>query len=440
MNTSYYSLSRWMVAALLIMTANIVFASSVNFTFQSIDPQTVQINFSNNSYVTQDRAEEIVYGKIASLVLRQGNKYFELIEPVYSQQFVSNRSENTNFQNTKTTYGNPGNIYARPIAKEVQITFPRYTFTAKVKMYRKASDNNTSARLYNANNVIKRISKLEKAFKKVKLHDQNKRMVFTGAPAKKMTEDSLGNVNIQNNLSEKVVEYTNESHEFLKDEKWVEAIRTASAAINLDPNFDVPYLNRATAYVQHGYLSKAIQDVDHALALNPNNPLSVNLKGYTLAQSGRNSDAVRYYEKACLMELNMACENFKEVAGYRPDDLEDRTKFYLGLAQDAFNKKQWNKAVAESTHVLTLNPQSVEAYTLRGAAYSELNYMDNALQDLNNAVTINPDFAAAYHSRARIYELMGSKDDAKLQFEIACNLGLKPSCKEYNRLNAVVKK
>jgi tetratricopeptide (TPR) repeat protein len=226
----------------------------------------------------------------------------------------------------------------------------------------------------------------------------------------------------------------------LQKNDWIEAIRTASAAINLDPNFDIPYVNRATAYIQHGYKDKAQSDIDTALALNPDNALAINMHGYLLQDKGSTQDAMSFYRKACGMKLEIGCSNFKEVAGFRPDNPMEETNYYLDKSAEAMEKNRWSEVIEWSTKAIEADPENYKAYSNRAGALAEEKRAKEALLDADMAIALNPNFGPAYHNRGHAYQIMGNARDAALEFEIGCSLGIKDSCTEFNNLNSVAKK
>ena len=241
-------------------------------------------------------------------------------------------------------------------------------------------------------------------------------------------------------VSEKVAEWTNKSYQHLQKDEWIDAIRTASAAINLNRNFDIPYVNRATAYIKHGYKDKAHTDVDTALALNPNNALAINMKGFLLQKKGSLNEAVRFYEKACGKKLDIGCENFKELAGYRPDNKSEEANYYLEQSAAAMDKNRWDEVIEWASKAINADPENYKAYANRAGALAEAGRAKEALLDADQAIALNPNFGPGYHNRGHAYKVIGNMRDAALEFEIGCSLGVKDSCAEFKSVSSVARK
>lgn len=86
--------------------------------------------------------------------------------------------------------------------------------------------------------------------------------------------------------------------------------------------------------------------------------------------------------------------------------------FYKGLEKNENDDK--NGAISDYTISISLNPNSISAYTNRGAIYRDLGDYDKALNDLNKAIKNGAEIFAYYH-RARIYmDLSESRDDPRM--------------------------
>ncbi|MGD8569109.1 MAG: hypothetical protein PVJ39_13555 [Gammaproteobacteria bacterium] len=418
-------------------------AQNTEFRYQQVDEHTVKVGFWNNAYYTKDRAQQLVFEKIATLALNQGNGYFELMQPQVSTDYVAAAT-----QDGKQADGEVVKTMVSPSKRKRRwqdpgvIVFPRYFFTTQVKFYERPP-HNAMRKVYNAKMVVTRYQQLETPFASVNRNNNATSQSGQGqddAMKNAMANDgSVTQVGHTENLSPKVVEWTNKSYQHLQKEEYVEAIRTASAAINLNKNFDMPYVNRATAYIKHGYQDKAFSDVDTALALNPDNALAINMKGYLSQQRGATDAALQYYSKACSEKLELGCSNFKELAGFRPDNVKEEANFYLNKSKMALEKNRWKEAIEWSTKAINADPSNYKAYANRAGALAEAGRPKEALLDADQAIALNPDFGPAYHNRGHAYKIMGDQRDAALEFEIACKLGVDESCTEFKNVNSVAK-
>jgi tetratricopeptide (TPR) repeat protein len=70
----------------------------------------------------------------------------------------------------------------------------------------------------------------------------------------------------------------------------------------------------------------------------------------------------------------------------------------------ASNCGVWEKAIADFTKIIELNPDDAIAYYNRGMAYSFLQNYSNAIADYNQAIELKPDYANAYYNRGMAYK------------------------------------
>ena len=410
-------------------------AENTEFRFHNVDDQHVKIAFWNNAFYDKARAQDIVFEKIAKLTLEQGKKYFELVEPKVSTDFVAtNKDHDASSDNVmKTKIGEPPKA-TREWSKSGTIVFPRYFFTTQVK-YHDAPPVDASSKVYSARNVVMRHQFIDKPFVSVKSNKQKTASASAEGKSGSGEQTSEG----QGDVNPVVAEWSDKSYHHLQKKEWVDAIRTASAAINLDSNFDIPYVNRATAYIQHGYKEKATTDIDTALALNPDNALAINMKGYLAQEKGSNDEAMRFYSKACDRKLEIGCTNYEELAGFRPDDKEGQANYYLNQSANALEKNRWAEAIEWASRAIDVDPDNYKAYVNRSGAFAEAGRAKEALLDADQAIALNPDFGPGYHNRGHAYKIIGNARDAALEFEIGCGLGVKESCVEFNNINSVAK-
>ena len=410
-------------------------AQNTEFRFNNIDADNVKVAFWNNAFYDKSRAQDIVFEKIAKLALQQGKKYFELVEPTVSTDFVATSKDSTadTSGTVKTKIGAPPSA-TREWSKSGTIVFPRYFFTTNVKFYDAPPVRKAGSKVYSARNVVMRHQYIERPFQSVK---SNKQQMASGGNGQSGTGEEVSQ---DSSVSDAVADWTNKSYEHLQKKEWVDAIRTASAAINLNKDFDIPYVNRATAYIQHGYKDKAMTDIDTALALNPNNALAINMKGFLAQEKGNKDEAMRFYSKACHGDLEIGCTNYQELAGFRPDKPKEQADYYLNQSADALEKNRWDDAIEWATRAIEVDPDNYKAYANRAGALAEAGRAKEALLDADQAIALNPDFGPGYHNRGHAYKIIGNLRAAALEFEIGCGLGIKESCVEFNNINSVAKK
>jgi tetratricopeptide (TPR) repeat protein len=81
-----------------------------------------------------------------------------------------------------------------------------------------------------------------------------------------------------------------------------------------------------------------------------------------------------------------------------------------------------NRAIADFTAALRINPDYAKAYRNRGYAYNEKGDYDRAIADFTAALRINPDDADAYNNRGIAYYYNGDYNRAVADFTAALRI------------------
>ena len=110
-----------------------------------------------------------------------------------------------------------------------------------------------------------------------------------------------------------VARLVNQSRDRFEDRDWDGAIRSATAAVTLDPENEVAYTNRAGAYAEKGLVREAIDDCNKALSINPYYALAFNNRGYAMERDGQMYQAIEDYDTSCRMGNELACKNLARV-------------------------------------------------------------------------------------------------------------------------------
>ncbi len=128
-------------------------------------------------------------------------------------------------------------------------------------------------------------------------------------------------------------------------------------------NLAIAYNQRGAAYISLKQYTRAIEDFDRAIRLEPGDAVAYNNRGFA----------------------------------------------YINLKQSA-------RAIEEFDQAIRLDPGYAFAYNNRGAAYSFLTQYARAIEDYDQAVRLDPGYASAYASRAFAHRSLGQKDEADQDF------------------------
>ena len=182
------------------------------------------------------------------------------------------------------------------------------------------------------------------------------------------------------------------------------AIKYLTKSIELNPNYDVAYINRGLAYSHLNDNKKAIEDFNNALKISPNNILALlntagtykNIKNYDIA--------ISYYDKITQI-----------APQYLPAQVNIINVYQL--------KNDLQTALTKTNELITNNPKYPDGYRVRATIYSALNMVPEALLDINRAIKQEPNNIYMYLSRLYIYtKIQASNKLVKKDLLIAENL------------------
>ena len=86
----------------------------------------------------------------------------------------------------------------------------------------------------------------------------------------------------------------------------------------------------------------------------------------------------------------------------------------------------FDKAIADFTEAIRLDPKEAVAYYKRGMAYGAKGDHDKAIADYTEAIRLNPKSAEAYINRGVVYAGKGEKAKAEADFDQTKKLGMGP--------------
>lgn len=196
--------------------------------------------------------------------------------------------------------------------------------------------------------------------------------------------------------------------------------------------FDAVSLNiSGDQYYQKGDIDGAIQELELALALDPENVNALNSLGVCLGIRGKLDDALIYFEKA----INLDPRELMPVynAGYihlLKKDTATALQYFHQAGQ--INAKvyelafQTGRAYLETQNpikarpyletAVRLNPRSCAAFRLLGECYHLVERLSDAITAYKNALKINAHDAATLSALGFLYEMQGQNAEIALMF------------------------
>ncbi|OIP66047.1 MAG: hypothetical protein CO150_09455 [Nitrospirae bacterium CG_4_9_14_3_um_filter_53_35] len=194
-----------------------------------------------------------------------------------------------------------------------------------------------------------------------------------------------------------------QGEELLKNGNFEQAENALNQAVSLFPNRSRTYVLRSRLHAEQGGMSQSIDDLTHALDIEPANGAILYELGNRQIEANRHTEAVESFKKAVLMD-------------YRTQEI------YLALGTALYRSGDTREAEEAWRETLKINPKNAEAlYHLGAAALSRESYGE-AIQDLQNAVEYAPDMAPAYLLLGDAHYQSGLKEKAGKFWEKALAL------------------
>lgn len=149
------------------------------------------------------------------------------------------------------------------------------------------------------------------------------------------------------------------------------------------PDDSVAYNNMGLCTMLSGQPAKALADLDRALSLRPNFIIALSNRGLAYFSLGQYTDALRDLDKALSMDQRNAFAICTKAAVLNALGREDE-------ALEGFNRS------------IAISP-TPEAYYSRGGIYSRRHQIDKASADISNALKLDPENAEIYILMSQLY-------------------------------------
>lgn len=157
----------------------------------------------------------------------------------------------------------------------------------------------------------------------------------------------------------------------------------------------------------------------------PNAGTQIQLPSDTDATSNREVQSPIALNNQSLSEKVQPITNFQKTD--HPEAVEWEQKSYEAAVQGDFDR-----AIADATKAIDLDPGRVNPYINRSWAYLEKNMLALAIQDCKTALLIDPKNAFAYNNRGLAYQRKANIALAQDNYRRACELGLELGCQNLN--------
>jgi len=152
----------------------------------------------------------------------------------------------------------------------------------------------------------------------------------------------------------------------------------------------------------------------------------------------QNSEAARYYNRGNTYYSNgdydRAIADFTQAIRLDPN----LAPAYSNRARAYNSKGDYDKAIADATQAIRLNPNLAPAYYNRAIAYNSKSDYDKAIADFTQAIRLDPDSAETYRHRGFAYMQKGNFSQARE--DINSSLQLNPNDQKTKDIDAELRR
>lgn len=195
------------------------------------------------------------------------------------------------------------------------------------------------------------------------------------------------------------------------------ALLNFDEAIKQDAQKIIAYIRRGRLYSQRGDFARALADFDKAIQLETE-------RNDGIEQSNVSSKREKDPSTADIQrDPRPWFENFRPGAAYI-----DRGRTYI-------QQDDYDRAIADFTKAIQLDPESASAYNHRGVAYASKLDFDSAIADFDKAIQFDPLLNNAHYNRGLAFSRKGDEARARADFAIEEQLFPHASSGSANVLN-----
>lgn len=186
--------------------------------------------------------------------------------------------------------------------------------------------------------------------------------------------------------------------------RYEQAVESFTYALNIAPHNVEILLHRAATYMEAGTPDRAYVDYCEVLDLDKKNTSALLMRAYI------------YVSRSA---FTAARNDYDSLLAIDPFDYSAR----LGYINLDRKEKKYGEAIGMLNGMLIEFPEDEILYTTRAGIENERGQADVALLDIDRAIALNPDSPEAYIMRGEIYLGQKKKSRAKQDFEKAIALG-----------------
>ena len=183
----------------------------------------------------------------------------------------------------------------------------------------------------------------------------------------------------------------------------------------------------AVAYNQTGQPQQALEALETSFTLlgdSDEAAYSLLLQGVAWRNLDQPSNALDALDWAIILFHSLKDSPRDPSIGYLFTVNKALADAYSNRGAVLIDADQNRKAIADLDQAVALNPDLAAAFNNRANAYANMDLFQIALGDYQEALRLDPRLALAYYNRALAYTYLGKDQSARLDLEMAMDLGM----------------
>ena len=199
-----------------------------------------------------------------------------------------------------------------------------------------------------------------------------------------------------------------------------------------NPSDDFEFYAKAVAYVVLKNYDMALDNFDQAIQQNPQKIIAYIRRGRLHSLRADFARALADFDKAIQLEAERSAEQSKASAKTEKDpstaeiQRDPRPWFenlrpgaaYIDRGRTYILQDDNDRAIAEFTKAIELDPEGASAYNHRGVAYAGKLDFDRAIADYDKAIQLDPLLNNAHYNRGLAFSRKGDEARAQADFAI----------------------
>ncbi len=193
-----------------------------------------------------------------------------------------------------------------------------------------------------------------------------------------------------------------------------------------NPSDDFEFYAKAVAYVVLKNYDLAVVNLDQAIQQDPQKIIAYIRRGRLHSQNGDFARALADLDKAIQLEAGRSAGVEQSKKDSSTDDIQrDPRPWFENLRPGAayidrggtyLQRDDNDRAIADFTKAIELDPEGAVAYNLRGVAYASKLDFDSAIADFDKAIQFDPLLKNAHYNRGSAFSRKGDEARARADF------------------------